>query len=35
MATGNQPATQQWQRPDLATALPWLWKRMWGNDVVL
>ncbi|AOG22506.1 metal-dependent hydrolase [Acidovorax sp. RAC01] len=35
MAAGNQPATQQWQRPDLAKALPWLWKRMWGNDVVL
>lgn len=35
MATGTHPATQQWQRPDLATALPWLWKRMWGHDVVL
>ena len=35
MATGNHPTTQQWQRPDLATALTWLWQRMWGQDVVL
>lgn len=35
IATGNHPATQQWQRPDLATALPWLWRRMLGEDVTL
>lgn len=33
VAGGGRPATQQWQRPDLATALPWLWQRMWGADV--
>jgi inner membrane protein len=33
MALGDRPATQQWQRPDLATALPWLWQRMWGRDL--
>ncbi|RZJ49803.1 MAG: metal-dependent hydrolase, partial [Acidovorax sp.] len=35
MAAGQRAATLQMQRPDLATALPWLWKRMWGADVVL
>ncbi len=35
MLAGNHAATQLWQRPDLATALPWLWQRMWGQDVVL
>jgi inner membrane protein len=35
MAGGQRPTTQQWQRPDLATALPWLWARMWGADVAL
>lgn len=35
MAGGQRPTTQQWQRPDLAAALPWLWARMWGADVVL
>ena len=35
VATGKHVTTQQWQRPDLATALPWLWQRMWGRDVSL
>lgn len=35
IAAGQRLTTQQWQRPDLATALPWLWERMWGRDVVL
>lgn len=35
MATGGHATTQQWQRPDLSTALPWLWQRMWGQDVAL
>ncbi|MNT80539.1 hypothetical protein D3C72_2200140 [compost metagenome] len=35
IAAGQHITTQQWQRPDLATALPWLWERMWGRDVVL
>ncbi|MFN4120066.1 metal-dependent hydrolase [Acidovorax sp.] len=35
MAHGGHITTQQWQRPDLATALPWLWQRMWGRDVSL
>ena len=33
-ATG-QPQGAPPLPPDLARALPWLWKRMWGNDVVL
>ena len=33
IAAGGHPTTQQWQRPDPATALPWLWQRMWGRDV--
>jgi inner membrane protein len=33
MASGSHLTAQQWQRPDLATALPWLWQRMWGHDV--
>lgn len=32
LASGQRATTQQWQRPDLATALPWLWSRMWGGD---
>ena len=35
LAAGQHATTQQWQRPDLATALPWLWRRMWGEDVQL
>ena len=35
IAQGRHVTTQQWQRPDLATALPWLWQRMWGRDVSL
>ncbi|MFY3384982.1 metal-dependent hydrolase [Paracidovorax sp. MALMAid1276] len=35
LAEGGRASTQQWQRPDLATALPWLWQRMWGRDVSL
>lgn len=35
IAEGRHITTQQWQRPDLATALPWLWQRMWGADVSL
>ncbi len=29
-AKGHAPTLQS-QRPDLATALPWLWRRMWGE----
>jgi inner membrane protein len=35
IAAGKHITTQQGQRPDLATALPWLWHRMWGRDVDL
>ena len=35
LAAGQRAATQVWRRPDLATALPWLWERMRGGDVVL
>lgn len=35
LASGQRATTQLWQRPDLATALPWLWQRMWGADVQL
>ena len=35
IAAGRMASTQHWQRPDLATALPWLWKRMGGADVQL
>lgn len=35
IAAGQHITTQQWQRPDMATALPWLWQRMWGRDVTL
>lgn len=35
IAAGQHVTTQQWMRPDLATALPWLWQRMWGRDVTL
>jgi inner membrane protein len=35
IAAGQHATTQQWMRPDLATALPWLWQRMWGRDVTL
>ena len=35
LASGQRATTQRWQRPDLTTALPWLWARMWGADVVL
>lgn len=31
VATGNGTVTQQWQRPDLATALPALWRRLRGH----
>jgi inner membrane protein len=39
LGTPGAPAAQRHaptlesQRPDLATALPWLWQRMWGNAV--
>jgi inner membrane protein len=29
----SQSPTLQSQRPNLATALPWLWRRMWGKAV--
>ncbi len=35
LASGQHTTTQEWQRPDLATALPWLWERMWGGDAPL
>ena len=35
LAAGRSASTQQWQRPDLASALPWLWQRLWGADVPL
>ncbi|MBY0408998.1 MAG: metal-dependent hydrolase, partial [Burkholderiaceae bacterium] len=35
ITAGGHVTTQQWQRPDLAVALPWLWQRMWGRDVTL
>ncbi|RYF28527.1 MAG: metal-dependent hydrolase [Comamonadaceae bacterium] len=31
LANGGATITQQWQRPDIATALPALWRRMWGH----
>lgn len=31
--SGQHLPVQQSRRPDLGTALPWLWQRMWGNDV--
>ena len=34
-ANGQHLPVQQSMRPDLGTALPWLWQRMWGNDVAL
>lgn len=34
-ASGQHQPSQQSMRPDLGTALPWLWQRMWGNDVPL
>ncbi|MBS3910997.1 MAG: metal-dependent hydrolase [Hydrogenophaga sp.] len=33
--SGQHLPVQQSRRPDLGTALPWLWQRMWGNDVAL
>ena len=30
---GSRAAVRQSQRPDLATALPWLWQRMWGKPL--
>ena len=30
---GSSAAVRQSQRPDLATALPWLWRRMWGEPL--
>lgn len=32
-ANGGHPPTLQGFRPDLATALPWLWRRMWGERI--
>ncbi len=29
---GHAPTLMS-QRPDLATALPWLWRRIWGNPL--
>ncbi len=29
---GTAKARQDWLRPDLETALPWLWRRMWALD---
>jgi inner membrane protein len=34
-ANGQHLPTQQSMRPDLGTALPWLWQRLWGHDVPL
>ncbi|CDS51985.1 Membrane-bound metal-dependent hydrolase [Polaromonas sp. CG9_12] len=31
LAAGGTAPTLESQRPDLATALPWLWRRMWGK----
>lgn len=31
LAARQHAPTLESQRPDLATALPWLWHRMWGN----
>ena len=32
-ASGGHPPTLQGFRPDLAVALPWLWRRMWGERI--
>lgn len=32
-ASGRQVPTLRSARPDVATALPWLWQRMWGEPV--
>lgn len=34
-ASGQHRPVQQTMRPDLDTALPWLWRRLWGEDVLL
>ncbi|WP_439115562.1 metal-dependent hydrolase [Hydrogenophaga sp.] len=34
-ASGQHLPVQQSMRLDIGTALPWLWQRMWGNDVAL
>jgi len=34
-ASGQHLPVQQSMRPDIGTALPWLWQRMWGHDVAL
>lgn len=31
LAAGQHAPTLESRRPDLATALPWLWQRMWGK----
>lgn len=35
LASGATRTTQQWQRPDVRRALPWLWQRLLGRDVTL
>ncbi|MDB5886828.1 MAG: hypothetical protein JWR74_2999 [Polaromonas sp.] len=32
LAAGTRAPTLDSQRPDLSTALPWLWQRMWGKS---
>ena len=34
-ASGQHLPVQHSMRPDLGTALPWLWQRLWGHDVPL
>jgi inner membrane protein len=34
-ASGQHLPVQQSLRPDLSTGLPWLWQRLWGQDVPL
>lgn len=33
LAAASHAPTLSSQRPDLATALPWLWRRMWGESL--
>ena len=35
LAIGSRAPTLESQRPDMATALPWLWQRMWGKVLPL